>query len=50
LRRALERYTLPRLRESVKIVQAKGISGKPRGAARDAVIDYIVEQVAGPSY
>ena len=42
---ALRRYPLPRLKESVKMVQSRQPGTKPHGATREAVISYLVERV-----
>jgi PHD/YefM family antitoxin component YafN of YafNO toxin-antitoxin module len=39
---ALEPYTLPRLREAVKQVQARHPGTKPHGTSKPAIIDYLV--------
>lgn len=44
---ALQRYTVARLREAVKLVKARNPGTKPKGASGQALIDYIVEYVAG---
>lgn len=43
---ALSRYTVPRLREAVKLVQARHPGTKPAGTTRPHLTAYLVEQVA----
>ncbi len=51
LRAALSRYTLARLKEGLPAVEQRNAGTKPASRARkDAIIDYIVEHVAGPGY
>jgi hypothetical protein len=51
LRRALEGYSLARLKEAAALVEERNPGTKPTSRARkDTIIDYIVECVAGPSY
>jgi hypothetical protein len=44
---ALKRYTPARLREAVKMVKQRNPRTKPKGTSGQALIDYIVEYVAG---
>lgn len=44
---ALQRYTVPRLQKAVKLVREHNPGTKPKGTSRQALIDYIVEYVAG---
>lgn len=50
LRLALERYTVAPLREAVRPVKVANPRTKPSGTSRQALINYIVEHVAGPGY
>lgn len=47
LRLALARYTVPRLREAVKHVKESNPHTRPTGASQEALVDYIVQYVAG---
>ncbi len=46
---ALSRNTAPRLREAVKMVKERNPGTRPNGTNSAALIDYIVEHVAGAS-
>lgn len=50
LRLALTRYTPARIREAVAPVKSRSGGARPSGTSRQALIDYIVEHVAGPGY
>ena len=51
LRHALERYSLARLKEAATLVEERNPGTRPASRAKkDAIIDYIVEHVAGPGY
>jgi hypothetical protein len=45
---AIARYETPDLREAVKLVKARNPKTRPAGAARQALIDYILDYVSGP--
>ncbi len=51
LRAALSVYTLTKLKQALDAVQQRNPDTKPTSRAKkDAIIDYIVEHVAGPGY
>jgi hypothetical protein len=51
LRAALSEYSLAKLKEAATEIQTRNPGTKPTSKARkEAIIDYIVEKVAGPGY
>ena len=51
LRAALSRYSVVKLKEAAAKIEKEHPGTKPASRARkDAIIDYIVEQIAGPGY
>lgn len=50
LRNVIRRASLPNLRVAVNLVKDRNPGTKPSGASKQALVDFIVEHVAGPGY